>query len=177
METAIVAVICIALIIVGGMTMSQGFLYSVDSTTLGLETVSERDEEIMRTDLSTLSANQTSPDTLQVTLKNDGQTKLASFTSWDVIVQYYDSGGTYYVKWLPYVEGAPGNNEWRRTGIYLNAENLTAEAFEPGILNPGEEMVIEAKLNPPVGEETANLAVISTANGVPVSVQFTGYTP
>jgi hypothetical protein len=109
---------------------------------------------------------------VEVALRNSGQTKLGDFARWDVIVQYYDSGGTYYVKWLPYIEGTPGDNEWRKKGIYLNSENLTAEVFEPGILNPGEELVIEAKLNPPVGVGTTNLVVTSTPSGIPASITF-----
>ena len=49
METAIVSVICIALMVIGGMTMSQGFLTSVDTTSAALEELGVRDEEIMRT--------------------------------------------------------------------------------------------------------------------------------
>lgn len=173
METAIVSIICIALLVIGGMTMSQGFLSSVDTTTLGLEMVSERDEEIMRTNLSTLSATMPATNRVQVSLRNNGQTKLNDFDRWDVIVQYYDSGGTYYVKWLPYTENiTPGNNQWRKKGIYLSAENMTAEVFEPGILNPGEEMVIEAKVSPATGVGTTNLLIASTPSGIPASIIF-----
>ena len=173
METAIVSIVCIALILVGGMTMSQGFLSSVDTTTAGMEDVSVRDEEIMRTNLSTLSANLTAPNWLEVTLKNNGQTKLSDFARWDVIVQYYDSGGSYNVKWLPYVTGALGDDQWTKKGIYLNAAGDTPEVFEPGILNPGEEMVIEAELNPKVGAGTTNDVIIFTPNGVLASISFT----
>ena len=169
METAIVSLICIALIVFGGMTMSQGFLSSVDSTTAGLEEISNRGEEIMRTELSTVNATLQSSSLLEVRLQNDGQTKLASFSKWDVIVQYYDSGGSYYVKWLPYTEGTLGDNEWQKTGIYLDGQ---AETFEPGILNPGEEVRIKAKLNPSVGSGTTNLVVVSTPNGIPASIAF-----
>ncbi len=173
METAIVSIICIALLVVGGMTMSQGFLSSVDTTTLGLETISERDEEIMRTDLSTLSATMPATNRVEAALRNNGQTKLSDFARWDVIVQYYDSGGTYYVKWLPYTDNITlGDNQWRRKGIYLNAENQTAEVFETGILNPGEEMVIEARVSPATGVGTTNLLVASTSSGIPASIIF-----
>ena len=33
METAFVSIICVALMVIGGMTMSQGFLSTVDTTT------------------------------------------------------------------------------------------------------------------------------------------------
>ena len=94
METAVVSLICIALIMFGGMTMAQGFLTSVDASTVGLEEIGQRDETIMRTELSAVSASQPSASILEVTLENAGQTKLADFDKWDVIVQYYDDTGT-----------------------------------------------------------------------------------
>ncbi len=169
METAIVSLICIALIVFGGMTMSQGFMTSVDSTSAGLEEISNRGEEIMRTELTTGNATVQASTQLQVNLENGGQTKLASFDKWDVIVQYYDETQSYQVVWLPYTEGTPGNNEWTVAGIYLNGQ---PEAFEPNIFNPKEELQIQANLNPPVGDNTTNLVVISTPNGVPASIPF-----
>ena len=179
METAVVSIICIALIVVGGMTMSQSFLSSTDSTALAVEEISNRDGEIMRTELTLLTADVLSGGhALEVALRNDGQTKLASFSKWDVIVQYHDAIGSYQVKWLPYTDNETlGNNQWTKKGIYLDADSETAEVFEPGILNPGEEMVIKAKLSPSVGEETTNMVVVSTPNGIPASTSFSGYTP
>lgn len=173
METAIVSVICIALIVVGGMTMSQSFLSSVDSTALGLEEVGERDEEITRTSLSMLSANtDDSGTTLNLTLENSGQTKLNDFAKWDIIIHYYDGDDNYYVVWLPYTETTPGDNEWTKEGIYFDADSQEAEVFEPGILNPGEELAIEAKLSPPVGEDTTNMAIVAAPNGISASKSF-----
>ena len=170
METAIVSLICIALVVFGGMTMSQGFLTSVDSTSSGLEEIGQREEQIMRTELSSNSANMSAANILQVSLENTGQTKLTNFDKWDFIVQYYTDGGAYQVRWLPYTEGTLGVNEWEKTGIYLDGGD---EAFEPDILNPGEEIRIRAMLSPPVGDNTTNLAVISTPNGIPASASFT----
>jgi len=169
METAIVSLICIALVVFGGMTMSQGFLSSVDSTTSGLEELNNRGEDIMRTELSTVNSTMPALNRMQVTLENSGQTKLASFEKWDLIVQYYDDSGNYYTVWLPYAEGIPGDNEWQMTGIYLDGQ---AETFEPNVLNPGEEISIEARLNPAVGANTTNLVVVATPNGVPASMSF-----
>jgi len=157
------------------MTMSQGFLSSVDTTTAGLEEIGDRDGEIMRTEISTLSTSwEPATSTLEVSLRNAGQVKLRDFGMWDFIIQYYDAGSTYYVEWLPYVEGALGDNQWRKKGIYSDAASETEETFEPGILNPGEEMVIEAKLNPDVGAGTTNFVAISTANGISATTTFSG---
>ena len=177
METAVVSIVCIALIVLGGMTMSQGFLSSVDNTTSGLEQISRQTAEIARTSLTPLSASQPSAEILEVTLKNSGQTKLADLARWDFIVQYYEAEGSYHVRWLPYVEGTPSDNQWTDVGIYLDAGDETPEVFEPGILNPGEEMRLRAKVDPPPGSGTTNLVVIATPNGVPASISFTGYSP
>ncbi|MFH1651018.1 MAG: hypothetical protein ABID87_02780 [Chloroflexota bacterium] len=170
MEAVIVSIICITLVVFGGMTMSQGFFTSVDASTSGLERMSSLGEDIMRTEMATVNASMPSANTLYIRLTNNGQTKVADFSKWDVIVQYYDSTGTYYVKWLPYNEGALGNDEWQKSRIYLAGGQ--PEVFDPDIVNPGETIEIEAKLDPAVGSGTTNMAVVSTPNGIPASAYF-----
>ena len=171
METAIVSLICIVLIVIGGMTLSQGFLTSADTTSVALEELGVRDEEIMRTELSPQTANATEDGYyLYVTLDNRGQTKLADFANWDVIVQYYDDSEVYYTRWLPFNSGAPANNEWTINGIYYNE---IPETFEPDIVNPGETVEIRARIFPPVGDNTTNMVVTATPNGIPASIYFT----
>ena len=170
METAIVSLICIVLIVFGGMTMGQGFLSSVDTSTMGWEDMGQWEETIRRTELTPLTATTSdNGQSLNVVLENDGQTKLADFSKWDIIIQYYDESGDYYSVWLPHIEGTPGDNEWTVSAIYLNQQ---AEAFEPDILNPGEEIEVQARLSPNIGRDTSNLAVISTPNGVAASIAF-----
>jgi hypothetical protein len=175
METAIVSLVCIALIVFGGMTMSRGFMTSVDSTAQALESMGQRSEKIMRTELTpTYAATQTSGTYLNVYLTNNGQTKVADFSKWDIIVQYYDGSGGYHVTWLPYTSGPLADNQWINNGIYLTgSQGGQAEVFDPGILNPGEEIRIRARLSPAVGNGTTDLVTISTPNGVPASIAFT----
>ncbi|MFH1003283.1 MAG: hypothetical protein V1780_03985, partial [Chloroflexota bacterium] len=130
----------------------------------------------MRTELTALSAG-ISIDfggNLAISLRNSGQTKLADFDRWDVIVQYNDDIGNYYIRWLPYYAEAPASNGWTVHGIYLDAASEAPAPFDPGILNPGEEIVLEARLNPAVGTLTTNQVTVSTPNGIPVSVSFSG---
>lgn len=169
METAIVSVICIALVLFGGMTMSQGFMTSVDTSTTGLEEIGQRDETIMRTELTPVSASQPSANTLEIILENSGQTRLADFDKWDVIVQYYDGTGTYHVEWLPYTEATLDDNEWEVAWIRLDG---AAEVFEPNVLNPQEEIMIRAQLNPSVGAGTTNMVILGTPSGVTASTYF-----
>lgn len=177
METAFVSIICVALLVIGGMTMSQGFLSSVDATTKNIQALSQRDEQIMRTNIMIQSAVQTSSDSLKVTVKNNGQTKLASFEKWDVIVHSQDASGQMHVTWLPYRGVGLDNNEWSIQGIYMDSGGLVPEAFEPGIINPDEEVIMVCKLDPPLGENTMNLVSVSTPNGVTVSKVFSSYSP
>ena len=177
METAFVSIICVALMVIGGMTMSQGFLSSVDTTTSNIQVLSQRDESIMRTNILVLSANQPSATMLEVTLLNTGQTKLAEFEKWDIIVHTQNSEGHSYVTWLPYNSGTLAANEWNVKGIYRDASALSPEVFEPGIMNPNEEMIIQCKLDPAVGAGTVNLVSLTTPNGVTVSQDFEGYQP
>ena len=172
MEMIAVVIICLALIVFGGMTMAQGFLSSTDSAAISVEEITVTKGEIMRTGISLLNARQTAIDRLEGALRNDGQLKLASFSKWDVIVQYYDADWNYYTKWLPYNEGALGDNEWHKTGIYLDAGDESPEIFDPGILNPGEEMKIEAKLNPPPRDGTTVETIVSTPSGIGDSISF-----
>ena len=172
METAIVSIICIALVVFGGMAMSNGFITSVDASTAGLLEAGDRNDNIMRTELSPVSTSLelvTGPDPLEIVVENNGQTKLADYDKWDVIVQYYDDTGEYHVQWLAYVPGASAAYEWDVGWIKMNGQ---AEVFDPGVLNPGEQIMIQTKLEPSVGDNTTSMVVVSTPSGVTCSTFF-----
>lgn len=169
METVVIAIVCIALIVVGGMTMSQGFLTSVDAGAVRFSQAAYRDGELMRTQITLLGAGQPAPGYIDMALRNSGGVKQAGFSSWDVIVQYYDDASQYYVKWFPYSSETPGDNEWTVNGIYLDAASATPEVFEPGILNPGEDMVIRTKLAPAYKKWATKSLSVATASGVSAS--------
>ena len=164
MAAAIVTIICIAMIVVGGMTLSQGILTTTDSTALNVEAISIREGEMLRTDIDVLRASQLSwGNNLRVTVKNSGQIKLASYDKWDIIVSYEDGDGQIHSEWLPYTTGLLEANEWQKARIGLNGP---VEYFEPGILNPGEELVILANLAPTPGDATTSDVSITTPNGI-----------
>jgi hypothetical protein len=98
----------------------------------------------------------------EIVVRNAGNTSLAQFERWDVIVIYGEGD----VQWLPYRQTAPG---WSLAGISFQG---VPEIFEPDILNPGEEMRIVSKLSPSVSENITNLATISTLNGVKTQITF-----
>jgi len=171
MAVLIVTIVCIAMIVVGGMTLSQSYLTSADTTALNVNQLSVMEGDIARTDLTITRAVQLNwADYVRVTVKNTGQTKLSSFNKWDVIVNYVGSGGSVASKWLPYTLLPPEDNQWQKARIGFNGP---IEFFEPGILNPSEEMVVLVHLDPqPQATSTGDVS-ISTPNGVYSSSPFT----
>jgi hypothetical protein len=167
MATVLVSIICIAMIVVGGMTLSHGILTSTDTAALSVDEFSVREGEIARTRLDTLRAEYlTWADRLRIIVQNDGQTKLASFGKWDLIIRYND-GASWHAVWLPYTEGELDDNEWQKAKIGLNGPS---ESFEPGILNPGEDLVMLARLSPLPGDNTTGEITVVSPNGVDDSV-------
>lgn len=176
MATIVVCIICIALIMLGGMTLSQGILTSADTAALSFDKMITREGDLMRTSVTALRAEYLSwSDLLRVTVDNSGQYKLGDFDKWDLIVRYEDGVGSGYSEWLPYNEGTPGDNEWQKAGIYLGGQ---PEFFEPDLLNPQEELIILAKLNPLPGDNTTANLTLTTNNGISDSISFSspGYT-
>jgi len=176
MATIVVCIVCVALIMLGGMTLSQGILTSADTTALSFEKMITREGDLMRTSVTALRAEYLSwSDLVRVTVDNNGQYKLGDFDKWDIIVHYEDGGGTIYSSWLPYTEGTPGDNAWQKACICLGGQ---PEFFEPGLLNPEEELIILARLNPLPGDNTSADLTLTTHNGISDSISFLqpGYT-
>jgi hypothetical protein len=170
MATIVVCILCIALIILGGMTLSQGILTSADTAAFSVDKMRVREGEMMRTEVAALRAEYLSwSDLLRVTVDNNGQTKLGSFGKWDLIVHYYDDSGAYYSEWLPYTDNISDDNEWQKARICLNGQ---PEFFEPNLLNPGEELIILASLSPLPDNSTSGNATVATSNGICESISF-----
>jgi hypothetical protein len=166
METAIPAIIIIGLLVLATLTLTEQSLSSQDAVSKSWREMQERLEERASTDLSPVEAQTINAGaTVELTLRNDGDTKLTDFDRWDVILQYGSGSGN--AEWYPY---GSGSNEWDVQGIYLDASKSTPEAFDPDILNPGEEMVIWVWVSPPVG---THWATVATPNGITASTVFT----
>ncbi len=133
----------------------------------------QRSEQRMQTQMEPVTAETVSNGAVvELALANTGQTMLADFDQWDVIVQYESVQG-YVVDWLPYVEGEPGLDEWTVVGVYLDAASATAEIYDPGIVNNGEEVLLRLRLSSPVKVGSTNLARVVTPNGVGITTAFT----
>jgi hypothetical protein len=167
MENVITALIIIGVLILAILGLSERAI-SAQTAILELSRlVQERATDRARTDLTPLSTTTSFfGDHVEVTLKNAGDTKLADFEHWDVIVRYTDAGSIDHVDWYGY----PG--QWSKQ-IFQDASISAPEAFDPGILNPGEEIVLQIQVSPAVGGGTTNLVTVATPNGITASTVFT----
>jgi len=170
MENVVVAIISMAIILGGTLTLMLGSIPSIDTLSTSWKEMAERSGEIRRTEIAAYSYNIYDEGAqVEITISNDGEVSLGDFNSWDVIVKY-DSDTSSYVEWLPYTtSNPPENDRWTVDGIYFGG---APETIEPNILNPGEEMTILVQLDPPVAQQTTNLATISTPNGVDSQIIF-----
>ena len=135
---------------------------------VGLEARSERKAETRITGPSGLSV-QSAP-RVQITIANRGDVSLAQFSDWDVIVETQRSAGLGITYLTHTASTTPAKNQWAVQGIYRNAASSTPETVEPGVLNPGEEMVVLANPAPAFGADTYGRAVLTTPNGAAVKV-------
>jgi len=106
-----------------------------------------------------------------VVVTNDGNTRLADYDRWDVIVSYTSSGSDAIVERASY--GGASDVSWWVEGLYTDAETGSPEALEPTLFNPGEEMVIQVWLSPTVGLTTSNSVSVVTPNGIASTRVFT----
>lgn len=169
MENAITILIMSALLILAIVGLSQTALSTQASLAESTGQMQERVGDRARTSLTALGAQASSEgDSVEITLRNSGSTKLSDFQNWDVILQYSD-GATNWAKWYP---NGSGSNQWVEQ-IYLTASTLTPEVINPGILDPGEELVVTVAVSPSVGAGTTDLAVVAAPNGISASTVFT----
>lgn len=169
METAVAALIIISVILFGVLTLGQGYLATQEGMMQSWRAMEEQAGERARTGLVLTAASCTGVgDAVEITVRNAGSVKMADYGAWDVLLQYGAATGP-VVRWYPFAAAAPGLNEWAVQGIYQDG---APEAYDPGILNPGEEMVIRVRVSPPVAAEGTGLVTVATANGVGATLAF-----
>jgi len=174
MSNAIVALVVIALMLTAALTWSQTAYTSFDSISQALKQTTQITQEVSRTDIKVIDA-QTQGAFVEVSVLNSGEVHLAQFANWDVLVQYYDASGDYHISHLSYTENSsPSEGQWTIVNIYIDESLGQKEVFEPGILDPGEVMLMRLSLAPLPGAGTTNFITVSSANGVATSAQFKG---
>lgn len=168
MENGLPAILIAAILMLSTVLMARGGFMGADAIGQSLRASETRYSQqnhtgltVTQTDIDPTGAN------ITITVRNDGQTPVATFANMDVVVQYFAEGGTRYDKWVPYTAGALAADTWT-VGAFTN------DVFDPGILDAGESVQIEIRVNPVVGHATTNLAIIGTEKGVTVQTYFAG---
>ena len=176
----IITLISIATLLIGTLALAGSSCSAVDLVSGSWQAMTQQTGHMARTRISWEDVSvDLGRDNVRVTLKNQGQTSLSQFSRWDIIVQYYGKKvqgvNPYFIKRLSFTtQDPPGNDQWRVEGIFQDAQTSKPESFGPNIFNPAEELKIHMKLDPKIGTKTTNWAIVSTPNGVAISVIFTG---
>jgi archaellum component FlaF (FlaF/FlaG flagellin family) len=166
METAIASLILLVVMVLSMLGLSMQSMTAQAAIMQATQVMQQRESDQAHTSLTPLAAEVTPlGDYVQVTLKNTGSTKLADFNQWDVILHYTDALGSEQLAWFAYPA------QW--TAQIYQVATGTPEVFDPGILNPGEEVVVMIGVPSLVGSGTVNQVTIGTPNGVTASTIFT----
>jgi|GEM_PF-966816 len=170
MAMAVVTLILMSLVIFSGMSLGYSNLNRSDVTAQALKQMASRNAEIARTQFNVVDASSEPwADMLRLRLQNSGQVGLTRFNKWDIIIGYDDDGGMHHETLVPFTDPPMDVNEWQKVGIYVDRHT---EVFGPGILDPGEEIVIGARLSPAPGPNSTVRVTMSTPNGVRNSASF-----
>lgn len=174
METVLVAIVVVFLILFATLTLSNAVFSTQDAMHVTWQETEARMQDQTRTQLSVVDTKTHAGTQVELTLRNTGSVKLADFDEWDVIVQY-DDGTTptgLHVDWVPYVATISGSDVWTIEGIYSNAALAVPEAFEKTILDPGEEAIVDVRVNPAIAAGSYVQMVVSAPNGATASTIF-----
>jgi archaeal flagellar protein FlaF len=169
MESILPAFIIVLLLLFAVLTPARSYLAAQDQLQASRQLMDQRLVDRARTNLAPTRTQITDDGVVvELAVRNTGQTKLADFDQWDLILQYHDSGSAFHIVRVPYTPGnQPGLNTWSVVGIY-------PDIYDPGILNPGETITLRFKLSPAVGPETTNQVELATPNGIGVVSLFIG---
>lgn len=167
MESGLPALMIAAILMLSSVLIARGGYLGADAIGQTIRESESRYGQQNRTGLTiTATAIDGSGANITVTVRNDGATSMADWAAMDVLVQYFGETGTRYDKWLSFAN-VLGSDTWT-TGPF------TSDVFEPGILNQGESLEMQLRVNPVVGAATTNRVIIGTERGVTVSAYFAG---
>jgi archaellum component FlaF (FlaF/FlaG flagellin family) len=166
MDSSIPAMVIGAILLLGASLLSRSSITNYDLLGQQIKQVEARAGEQARTQLTITSASlDGAQDTLTLQLRNDGQTRVATWSAVDVIVSYFTAPTTRVTDWMAFTSGAPGGGEWTVTSI-------SPDTFEPGILNPGETATLTVVLSPPAATGHTHQVLVTAENGVTASALF-----
>ena len=162
MESALISLFSVALLVITTITMMITSMQSAADISEAWQNINSQMEETLQTSIDVNLPADYYGGNLLLQVLNTGQKALTSFSDWDIIVEYKDGTANY----INYTElGTPGYNEWTINGIYITSSGIV-EAFDPGILNPEEHMVIKINIYPEISLGETVRVTVSTPGGI-----------
>lgn len=170
MDSILPALLAVTVLVLASMSLGQSSFTSFQALGDSWQDAEERTLERLQSDITVTSVTVVGP-LVEVVVRNDGETPVLDFSRMDVVVQYTSgdliSGFTNNMAYVPYSTISPlPDNTW-------TALVITDDVIDPGVLNNGESVTIQVRLNPPVGTPTSNWTQVSTELGVSASSFFT----
>lgn len=175
MESAIVALVCIALMVFAAQVVSEGALSTTNESVEAWNVMHAAMHYTAQTRIAGVSGETPDGVTVDVVFGNTGETKIEDYDMWDVFLTYQDTGSNLWTTRMAYESAGAGSlddNEWAVEGVYRDESAGEAEGWDPLILNPDEEIKIRMQVNPTVKSGSPALATVSTPAGVTASVTF-----
>lgn len=174
MENALISLILIGLILFSVLSITQVSITSLDTLLTSWRHMEAQSEIRARTNPEwVVASTDASGSYIDVVVHNGGATRWGNFDEWDVVLQYYTSSGVYYIRYLTYTSSTtPGSNKWTVSSIYSDYNNAISEYYEPGIVNPGEDVVLKLSISPSANPTGTKMVTIAVANGVTISSVF-----
>jgi archaellum component FlaF (FlaF/FlaG flagellin family) len=165
-ENAIPSLLIGALLIVASTLIARSGLKSYDEVATSVKEMQTRlvDQMQSRMTISNVTVD-AGGGGITLNLANVGQTRVATYDRVDLILTYFTSPTAQVTYWLPYSTGSSTPDTWTITSI-------SNDAFEPGILNPGETAVIHVTLALPVQAGKTNFVLMDSEAGSIASTNF-----
>lgn len=167
MDSSIPALILGAILLLGATLVARSSIMTYDRLGQQIKAIEARTGDQARTELTVTDVAVDGPrDTLTVQIRNDGQTGVSAWQALDVIVSYHTGPSTRVTSWFAYAEAGPLDGEW-------TVDSIQPDAFEPGILNPGETATLTVELSPAAAAGQTHQFILTTDNGINATALFT----
>jgi hypothetical protein len=172
MESVLVCVVSIALMIVSVVTMTMNTVQSAAKLSDNWKVMRAQANITQRTEIVTIPPGNYYGGSMELTVKNAGQVNISDFAHWDVIVEEQGANATYlsYSSTYP-----PGADQWALKEIDISTN--VPEAFDVGVLNPGEQAVIGVNPSSATSAGQTLKIVLSTSSGVTSQCYVTEQAP
>ncbi len=170
MDSVLPALLAVSVMLLASLMVSERGFDSFNLLGDSWRDAEERSIERVQSDITITDITVLGPN-VDITVRNDGETKVVEFERMDLVIQYTSGsilgGFTNNVVWLPYTTDSPQpDNTWTILSI-------TDDVIDPGVLNAGESLNIRARLSPVVGTPTSNWLQVTTELGISASMFFT----